>query len=71
MSVCVLRVGCGTAGGHPVEDNDSVGQVGGHDEVVLHHEGRLLRVEDVPTHTHTGARTHTVLDNVFSACLCV
>ena len=28
--------------------HDAVGQVGGHDEVVLHHEGRLLGVHDEP-----------------------
>lgn len=38
-------------GGNAIEHNDSVGQVGRHDEVVLHHEGRLLSMEDVPADT--------------------
>ena len=41
-----LRVGGGVLGGDPIEHDDAVRQVGGHDEVVLHHEGRLLGVED-------------------------
>ena len=45
-----LRVGCGTGGGDSIEHDDSVCQVGGHDEVMLHHEGRLLSMEDIPTH---------------------
>jgi hypothetical protein len=40
---------CGGAldGGPSFVDDHSVGQVGGHDEVVLHDEGRLLGVHDV------------------------
>lgn len=34
--------------GLSVVDDDSVRQVGGHDEVVLHDEGRLLGVQDEP-----------------------
>ena len=49
----VLRVGPGAGRGDPIEDDDSVCQVGGHDEVMLHHKGRLLRMEDVPEHKHT------------------
>lgn len=30
----------------PLEHNDSVSQVGGHDEIVLNDEGSLLRVKN-------------------------
>lgn len=49
-------------GGGREEAHAPVGQVGGHDEVVLDHEGRLLRVHDEPLdhlgpHRHTSTRT--------------
>lgn len=60
----ILRVGWSLLGGKPVKHDDSVGQVGRHDEVVLHHECCLLGVEDVPankrrvtTAPHTGRDT--------------
>lgn len=60
----ILRVGRSLLGGNPVKHDDSVGQVGRHDEVVLHHECCLLGVEDVPankrrvtTAPHTGRDT--------------
>lgn len=43
-----LRIGCRVFGRNPVEDDDAVRQVRGHDEVVLHHERRLLGVQDIP-----------------------
>lgn len=46
-----LRIGQGLPGGNAIEHDDSVSQVGRHDEVVLHHEGRLLSMEDVPADT--------------------
>lgn len=48
-----LRVGVSVPGGNAVEHDDSVGQVGRHDEVVLYHERRLLCVEDVPAGENT------------------
>lgn len=39
-------VGMGVDTGLAVKDNDSVGKVGGHDEIVLDNEGRLLSVHD-------------------------
>ena len=39
-------VGVGVDAGLAVEDDDPVGEVGGHDEVVLDDEGRLLGVHD-------------------------
>lgn len=60
INVCVfktwlwfLRVGVSVPGGNAVEHDDSVGQVGRHDEVVLYHERRLLCVEDVPAGENT------------------
>lgn len=44
----VLRVRRGLRGGNAVEHDDPVGQVRGHDEVVLHHKRSLLSVKDVP-----------------------
>lgn len=41
-----LRVSAGVFGGNAVEYDDAVRQVSGHDEIVLHHESRLLRVQD-------------------------
>lgn len=46
-----LRVGQGVSWRDAVKDNDSVGQVGCHDEVVFYHKRRLLGVEDVPADT--------------------
>lgn len=46
-----LRVGQGVFGRDAVKDNDSVSQVGRHDEVVFYHKRRLLGVEDVPADT--------------------
>lgn len=40
-------------GGNAVEHDDSVGQVGRHDEVVLYHKRRLFCVEDVPAGENT------------------
>ena len=40
------RVRGGLHAGGAVVDDDAVGQVRGHDKVVLHHEGGLLRVHD-------------------------
>lgn len=54
----VLRVRRGVLGGNAVEHNDPVGQVGRHDEVVFHHERRLLRVEDVPVQSRWGQKRH-------------
>lgn len=52
MSRCgFLRVGQGVFGRDAIKDNDSVGQVGCHDEVVFYHKRRLLGVEDVPADT--------------------
>lgn len=48
----LLRVCRGVLGGNAVKHDDSVGQVRRHDEVVLHHERRLLGVEDVPVGVH-------------------
>lgn len=48
-----LRVGVSVPGGNAVEHDDSVGQVGRHDEVVLYHERRLLCMEDVPAGENT------------------
>lgn len=40
-------------GGDSVINDDLVGQVGGHDEVVLHHKGGLLGMQDEPLdHLH-------------------
>lgn len=44
-----IRVGSGASRGNTVEHDDAVSQVGGHDEVVLHHECGLLGVEDEST----------------------
>ena len=41
-----LRCGFGRDGGLTLKDDDAVGEVGGHDEVVLDDERRLLRVQD-------------------------
>ena len=41
-----LRRSSGLNGGLTLEHDDTVGEVGGHDEVVLDDEGRLFRVED-------------------------
>lgn len=51
--VLLSRVGGGRLRGNPVEHDDSVGEVRRHDEVVLHHERRLLGVEDVPAGRNT------------------
>ena len=40
------RAGRGLDGGLALEDDDAVGQVGGHDEVVLHDESGLFSVQD-------------------------
>ena len=40
------RPGSGVLGGRSLVHDDPVRQVSGHDEVVLHHEGRLLHVHD-------------------------
>lgn len=40
-------IGVGVDTGLAVEDNDTVGKVGSHDEIVLDDEGRLLGVHDV------------------------
>lgn len=48
----LLRISRGALGGNAVKHDDSVGQVCRHDEVVLHHERRLLGVEDVPAAVH-------------------
>lgn len=44
-----IRVGSGASRGNTVEHDDAVSQVGGHDEVVLHHKCSLLGVEDEST----------------------
>lgn len=41
-----VRIGVTVSGWNPVEDDDSVRQISGHDEVVLHHKCRLLGVKD-------------------------
>lgn len=41
-----VRIGGSVSGWNSVEDDDSVCQVSGHDEVVLHHECSLLCVKD-------------------------
>ena len=41
-------VGLRVDGRRAVEDDDAVGEVRRHDEVVLHHERRLLRVKNEP-----------------------
>lgn len=46
-----LRVGQGVLGRDAVKHNDSVGQVGRHDEVVFHHKCCLLGVQDVSADT--------------------
>ena len=45
---CARYVRCGSGGdtGIAAEDDDTVGEVGGHDEVVLDDEGGLLSVQD-------------------------
>lgn len=59
-SFWLLRVSRGHLGGNAVEHDDSVSQVGRHDEVVLHHKRRLLGVEDVPANTKKGwSQTHS------------
>ena len=40
------RAGRGLDGWLALEDDDAVGQVGGHDEVVLHDESGLFSVQD-------------------------
>ena len=40
------RSGGGGDGRLALKDDDTVGEVGGHDEIVLDDEGRLLRVHD-------------------------
>ena len=37
-------------GGLTLEDDDAVGEVSSHDEIVLDNEGGLLRVENEATH---------------------
>ena len=49
MSDVVSRECFGLDARLSLEHDDSVCQVGGHDEVMLHYEGRLLRVQNVPT----------------------
>jgi hypothetical protein len=44
-----VRVGSGASRGNTVKHNNAVSQVGGHDEVVLHHKRSLLGVEDEST----------------------
>ena len=44
-----VRSGGGSDGGLTFEHDDTVGKVGGHDEVVLDDKGRLFRVEDEAT----------------------
>lgn len=34
--------------GHPLKNHNPVSQIGGHDEVVLNHKGRLLGMKDEP-----------------------
>lgn len=48
QSSWLLRVGQGLLGGNAVKHDDSVCQIGRHDEVVFHHKCCLLCVEDVP-----------------------
>ena len=40
-----------------VEDDDTVGEIGGHDEIVLDDEGRLLGVHDEPLNDAAGNNT--------------
>lgn len=60
MSFWLLRVSRGVLGGNTIEHNDSVSQVGRHDEVVLHHKCSLLCVEDVPANTKKALESGTV-----------
>lgn len=48
-----MRIDTGLA----VEDDDTVGQIGSHDEIVLHDEGRLLGVHDEPLDDTAGDDT--------------
>ncbi len=41
-----VRIGVTVSGWNSVEDDDSVRQISGHDEVVLHHKCGLLGVKD-------------------------
>lgn len=41
-----VRIGVSVFGGNSVKDNDSVRQISGHDEVVLHHKCRLFGMKD-------------------------
>ncbi len=41
LSMCIY-------GGQSFKDNDSVSQVGSHDEIVLYNKGRLLCMKDKP-----------------------
>ena len=41
-----LRSGPGVYGGLSIKHNDTVGQVSGHDEIVLHNEGSFLSMKD-------------------------
>ena len=41
-----LRCSSGSDSGFTLEDNDTIGEIGGHDEIVLDDEGGLLRVEN-------------------------
>ena len=48
-----LRCSSGGDSGFTLEDNDTISEISGHDEVVLDDEGRLLGVEDKPLDEQT------------------
>ena len=68
-------VGLRVDGRRAVEDDDAVGEVRRHDEVVLHHERRLLRVKNEPadrTDDNHVLSSQQCLDNtcMFFDCFC-
>jgi len=48
MSIWFSRIGHCVDAGRTLEHDHTVSQVGGHDEVVLHHKRRLLGMQDEP-----------------------
>lgn len=46
MQMKYIRIGVSVFGGNSVKDDDSVRQISGHDEVVLHHKCRFFGVKD-------------------------
>lgn len=51
------RIGDGVHRRRALEHDDPVGQVGGHDEIVLDHEARFLGVQNVPARVRGGDKS--------------